>query len=67
MNAVDSNLKNVVRALLDKKVSTNDVWEHGEVKYTALGLARGNNFHEIIKMLEAKKALELPPICPDHN
>ncbi len=61
MCAVVSEQENVVRALLDKEVDTDDIWESGEIKYTALGLARDSGHHEIIEMLEAKGALEIPP------
>ena len=60
MFAVFSSLKNVVRALLDKDVSTDDVWEYDGIECTALGLARDGEYHEIIEMLEAKGALEIP-------
>ncbi len=61
MFAVTFNLKNVVRGLLDKKVSMNDIFESDGITFTALGIARKLGRHEIIKMLEAKEALEIPP------
>ena len=61
MFAVFSIQKSVVRALLEKKVSTDDICEHGETICTALGLARDGGCSEIIGMLEAEGALEIPP------
>ena len=64
MFAVSFNLKSVVRALLDKNVNTDDIWDYDDVRCTALGLARDSEDHEIIGMLEAKGALEIPPYDP---
>ena len=54
MRAICTNLKNVVKALLDREVNTNVVWEGETFKCTALELARALENYEMIEMLEAK-------------
>jgi len=64
MFAVNSGQKGVVKALLEREVNTDDIWDADGPKFTALGLARRQGHYEIIEMLEAADALELPPYNP---
>jgi len=62
MAAATNGLKDVVRELLRRQVPTDDIWTTDDgMQLTALGLARDAGHTEIIEMLEAAGALELPP------
>ena len=64
MYATYSCSSRVVGALLDKQVSTDGIWQSGKARATALGLARERGDKEIIRLLEQKGALEIPPYTP---
>ena len=64
MYATYSCSSRVVGALLDKQVSTDGIWQGRKFRATALGLARARGDKEIIRLLEKKGALEIPPYTP---